>query len=537
VPKSFERDSRERGHRGRTQHLIVNRLRRAGGERARATGRDPRASADGRFHRRFFDFYAARGRRGYVLRRLLALTDVLALVAAFVVMGVAREIAGRPPTPSLDTELFVLLLPLWIFLGTLLKLYHVGDRSLDYSIADQMGPIFLVATVWSWAWLLARTAFGSGPVEMLPAVVFWAASIVLVLAFRFVTLLVSRRSRWYRQRVVLLGTPREVARVVRRINRHPEYGLDIVEVVHPADPDARPLEIETAENGHGVATVTEIAEIATAAEEIGASRMIIASPPESLEARSELIRELIDRGVQVDIVSGDPDLCSSNAAALHYLEGLPVLTVPFVQVPGAWKALKRSWDLVAAMAGLVLLFPLLAVCAVGIRLGSRGPMFFRQRRIGRRGEPFELLKLRTMVDGADQMKPQVAALNMHTDGNGRSMFKVPCDPRVTRFGTFLRRWSLDELPQLWNVLRGEMSLVGPRPLIPEEAELVAGRYEVRLLMRPGITGPWQTLGRSDIGFEDMVRLDYSYVMNWTMTEDFKLLMRTVSAVARARGAY
>jgi exopolysaccharide biosynthesis polyprenyl glycosylphosphotransferase len=482
------------------------------------------------------DLHTGRGRRPYVLRRLLALSDVLAVLAAFAVVVAARKLDGRPPTPTLDLELFVLLLPLWIGVGNLLRLYHVGDRSLDYSIADQIGPIFLVATVWTWAWLLARTAFGSGPVEMMPAVVLWAASIGLVLAFRVGTIVLSRRSRWYQQRVVLLGSPEAAARVVRRIDRHPEYGLEIVRVVSPSAPEWGSPEVR--QRGHKVVTVEEVAEVTSVAKGVGASRVIIASAPESLEVRSELIRELIDLGVQVDIVSGDPDLCSSSAAALHYIEGLPVLTVPFIQVPRAWKAVKRSSDLLAAVVGLVFLSPLLAACAVAIRIGSPGPVFFRQRRIGRQGEPFELLKLRTMVDEADQLKPQLAVRNMHGNGNDNgSMFKVPADPRVTRFGAFLRRWSLDELPQLWNVLRGEMSLVGPRPLIVEEAELVEGRYEVRLMMRPGMTGPWQTLGRSDIGFEDMVKLDYSYVMNWTPAEDFKLLMRTVGAVARARGAY
>ncbi len=476
--------------------------------------------------------YASRGRRGYVLRRVLALTDLLALVAAFAVMVAAREIDGRVGVVSLDLRLFVILLPLWVLVGTLLKLYHVGDRSLDYSLADQIGPVILVATVWNWVWVLARTAFGSGAVEMMPAVVLWAASIGLVLCLRLVAILVARGSRWYRQRVLLIGSSPDVARVVRRIDRHPEYGLDIVGVTSITESHR-----QNTGTDHLELSVSEAAMLVNTAEEVAASRVIIASAPEDLEARSELIRRLIDIGVQVDLVSGEPDLCSSNAA-LHYLEGLPVLTVPSIQVPRTWGALKRVFDLIGAGLGLLVLFPLLAGFAIAIRLGSPGSVLFRQRRIGRHGKSFELLKLRTMVDGADQMKPRVAELNMHTGvDNGRSMFKIPSDPRVTRFGAFLRRWSLDELPQLWNVLKGDMSLVGPRPLVPEEAELVEGRYEVRLMMRPGITGPWQTLGRSDIGFEDMLRLDYTYVMNWTLTEDLKLLMKTVGAVAWARGAY
>jgi exopolysaccharide biosynthesis polyprenyl glycosylphosphotransferase len=539
---SFEPRSAEPGTWGRSRRLKGNRPRQTNGNGAMATqlqeGTELQEATGMRSRAHPVDFHEVRGMRGYVLRRLLAVADVLALVAALVVMIAAREIDGRPAIVPLDLTLFVILLPLWFLVGTLLKLYHVGDRSLDYSLADQVGPVFLVATVWNWTWLLARTVVGSGPVEVMPSIVLWAASIVLVLAFRQVTIVLARRSRWYRQRVLLIGSREDVARVVRRIDRHPEYGLDIVGIGSPTEDDSQRAGPEAAESEPIHVSVREAAELATKAEEVGASRVIIASAPEGLEARSVLIRDLIDIGVQVDLVSGDPDLCSSSAAALHYLEGLPILTVPSVQVPRTWGAVKRTFDLIGAGVGLLLLLPALVVFAVRVRLSSPGPILFRQRRIGRHGRPFELLKLRTMVDGADQMKPRIAELNMHArGGTQRSMFKVPSDPRVTRFGAFLRRWSLDELPQLWNVLKGEMSLVGPRPLIPEEAELVEDRYEVRLVMRPGITGPWQTLGRSDIGFEDMLRLDYTYVMNWTLTEDVKLLMRTVGAVAWAKGAY
>ena len=138
---------------------------------------------------------------------------------------------------------------------------------------------------------------------------------------------------------------------------------------------------------------------------------------------------------------------------------------------------------------------------------------------------------------ADPRKHALAALSLHAATDTPGMFKIPDDPRVTRFGVTLRRWSLDELPQLWNVVRGDMSLVGPRPLIPEEACLVSGHHEARLGARPGITGPWQTLGRSDIGFEDMIKLDYTYVTNPSFAEDLKLLVRTIGAVLRRRGAY
>jgi lipopolysaccharide/colanic/teichoic acid biosynthesis glycosyltransferase len=135
------------------------------------------------------------------------------------------------------------------------------------------------------------------------------------------------------------------------------------------------------------------------------------------------------------------------------------------------------------------------------------------------------------------MKGELIGLNFHEEGDTPGMFKIDSDPRVTSFGARLRRWSLDELPQFWNVLRGDMSLVGPRPLIPSEAVLVEGHYRARFETRPGITGAWQTLGRSDIGFEDMLKLDYTYVSNWSFSEDIKLLARTAGAVAAGRGAY
>jgi exopolysaccharide biosynthesis polyprenyl glycosylphosphotransferase len=489
-----------------------------------------------RFHPHPGDIAVPRGRRGWVLRRLLAVSDIAALVSAYAVMVAALHIAGRTSV-SLDLTLFVALLPLWPLLATLLKLYHMGDRSLDYSIADQIGPVVLVATVWNWGWLLARAVIGTGPVEVMPSIVLWTAMITLVLSYRFVVIMLSRSTRWYRQRVLMIGSPQDAQRVVRRISRHPEYGLEIVGTAVPPGFEG-PVPLGNGDGGHMDVTVAEASEMAAMAEHVGANRVIIASVPESIGARSELIRDLVDRGLQVDLVSGDPDLCSSSAASLHFLEGLPVLTVPSVQVPRAWNAVKRTFDLAATIMGLVVLTPAMLAFAIGIRMGSPGPILFRQRRIGRNGQPFEVLKLRTMVDGADQLKPKLAALNMHArQSDERRMFKVPEDPRVTPFGAFLRRWSLDELPQLWNVLKGQMSLVGPRPLIPDEAEQVEGRYEVRMLMRPGITGPWQTLGRSDIGFEDMLKLDYAYVMNWTLTEDMKLLVKTVGAVAYAKGAY
>jgi lipopolysaccharide/colanic/teichoic acid biosynthesis glycosyltransferase len=195
------------------------------------------------------------------------------------------------------------------------------------------------------------------------------------------------------------------------------------------------------------------------------------------------------------------------------------------------RALKRTADVVLASAGLLLLAPYFAYVAARIKRDSPGPVFFRQSRVGRGGESFRLLKFRTMCEDADARKAEVAALNTRTDG----LFKVKDDPRVTDYGRRLRRFSLDELPQLVNVLRGDMSLVGPRPLIAVESALVGDHYRARFAVRPGITGPWQA-GPSNTPLSEMLELDYDYALGWTIGGDVKLLLRTARVIAQRRGA-
>jgi lipopolysaccharide/colanic/teichoic acid biosynthesis glycosyltransferase len=188
-------------------------------------------------------------------------------------------------------------------------------------------------------------------------------------------------------------------------------------------------------------------------------------------------------------------------------------------------------DLTVATLGLVLLSPLIAAVAVAIKLTSPGPVLYRQTRIGRNGRPFEMIKFRTMVKNADSRKRELLQLN-ETEG----LFKIANDPRVTSVGRLLRRSSLDELPQFWNVIRGEMSLVGPRPLVPEDDANVVGWQRLRLTFSPGITGLWQILGATRAPLEEMVKLDYLYATTWSLWEDVKIILRTVMYMAACRGA-
>jgi exopolysaccharide biosynthesis polyprenyl glycosylphosphotransferase len=471
--------------------------------------------------------------RGFILRRLLAVGDVVGLLASLaLVQAVLLPLFGRAFSVT-DQVIFVLMLPLWVFAGSLFGLYHLPDRRLDHSIAEEFGPVALTATVWSWGFILTRAAVEDGSIEVLPAVALWGAAIVTIVFLRGLIRSATKRRAWYKQRVFLIGAPHDVRRVARRIKRHPEYGLVVVRILsldEGAGPPGADAEGHTVSPVPGAEILTEIIALS------GINRVIIATPPADSEARSELVRRLKQTDVHIDLLVGDPEVFSSNGM-IHHVEGLPVFTIPAVDEGRAWAALKRSVDVAASAGGLLALSPLLAYCAARIKLGSKGPVLFRQQRIGRYGEPFDLVKLRTMVTQADARKDEVGELNVHLGTDTPGMFKIREDPRVTPFGRTLRRYSLDELPQLWNVLKGEMSLVGPRPLIPDEASLIDGDYGERDKMRPGITGPWQTLGRSDIGFADMVKLDYAYVTTWSFAEDFRLLLRTVGAVLHGRGAY
>jgi lipopolysaccharide/colanic/teichoic acid biosynthesis glycosyltransferase len=213
------------------------------------------------------------------------------------------------------------------------------------------------------------------------------------------------------------------------------------------------------------------------------------------------------------------------------LHGVTVMGVRRFDLTRSSAAFKRAFDVCGALLGLVAVAPLLLVAAVAIKLDSRGPVFFRQLRVGRYGQRFYMLKFRTMVPGAEAMKESLRHRNEAKEG----LFKIADDPRVTRVGRLLRSSALDELPQLWNIVRGEMSLVGPRPLVVDEDRKVEGWHRRRLELMPGMTGPWQILGPSRVPLKEMVAIDYIYIANWSLWTDIKILLRTIPHVLQRRG--
>jgi lipopolysaccharide/colanic/teichoic acid biosynthesis glycosyltransferase len=219
--------------------------------------------------------------------------------------------------------------------------------------------------------------------------------------------------------------------------------------------------------------------------------------------------------------------------AVDQFGGYTIVGVPHFGLSRSSAAIKRAFDVLSAAVAIIVFAPVMLVAAVWIKLDTPGAVLFRQTRVGRDGGHFSIWKLRSMVEDAEALKPDLLHLNEAEDG----LFKIAADPRVTRSGAVLRRTHADELPQLFNVLRGEMSLVGPRPLVVEEDERIVGRDRHRLHLMPGMTGPWQSLGRSShvLPIGEMAKLDYMYVANWSLWEDVCILLRTVGMVAGGRG--
>jgi exopolysaccharide biosynthesis polyprenyl glycosylphosphotransferase len=330
------------------------------------------------------------------------------------------------------------------------------------------------------------------------------------------------------QRTLILGAG-EVGRLLaHKIQAHPESGMKIVGFV-----DAQPLAADknrARDLGPVLGTPNEIAQLI---EDHDVDRVIVAFSVERHDQLLELIRRLVDLGVDVDLVPRLFEIVNADVP-MGSIEGMPLLTVPTFHLSPLSQLVKRAFDIVVAAFLLLFLLPCFALIALAIKADSPGPVFFRQERIGSKG-PFTIFKFRSMYDDADAMKHRFAHLNLYLAEHGDSrMFKIEDDPRVTRIGTLIRRYFADELPQIFNVLRGDMSLVGPRPLIPAEDQHVMDWQRRRLAIKPGITGLWQVLGSNEIPFDEMVKLDYLYVSGWSVSKDIRLLLQTVPAVFRRR---
>jgi exopolysaccharide biosynthesis polyprenyl glycosylphosphotransferase len=328
------------------------------------------------------------------------------------------------------------------------------------------------------------------------------------------------------RRVVAVGHRASVADLIRRFRREQYHGMDVVAVCLPAGrADADEID--------GVPVLGDFSEAVHSVEQSEADTVAVLSCP---EMDGTTLRRLAWR-----LEKTGTDLCVAPAlmdvagprTTIRPVAGLPLLHVEHPELDGAGKLLKSLMDRMGAGLALVLLSPVFLLITVLIRTSGPGNVLFKQTRVGRNGREFTVLKFRTMVRDAERMKTQLTVRNDH-DG---VLFKIKNDPRITRVGGFLRRYSLDELPQLLNVMLGDMSLVGPRPPLPDEVAQYGFDVRRRLVVKPGMTGLWQVGGRSDLSWEESVRLDLRYVENWSLALDLQIMWKTVAAVLRGSGAY
>jgi exopolysaccharide biosynthesis polyprenyl glycosylphosphotransferase len=483
--------------------------------------------------RELLDFRARVGkgrRRGWLVRRALLLADLLGLTLAFAVAEEAYVARADHPGPLHgfgEILVFVASLPLWVVAAKIYGLYDKDEERTDHSTTDDFAGVFHLVTICTFAlFVFSRESRWLDP-EFAKLLVFWLLAILAVTVARVSARAYCRRQINYLQNTIIVGAGDVGQNVARKLLKHPEYGINLVGFVD-ANPRARQPGLE-----HLTLLGTQD-DIPQLVDLLDVERVIVAFSSDHYEDQLDLIRKLNALDIQVDIVPRFFEVLNGGVE-FHTVEGLPVCSLPPLRLSRSSRVIKRIVDVTGALAGLVLLAPAFLVIAAAVKLESPGPVFFRQIRMGERGRTFRIWKFRSMCADADQRKNEFAHLNKHlAPGGDPRMFKIEGDPRVTTVGGWLRRTSLDELPQLLNVLVGEMSLVGPRPLILDEMRHVNDWAGRRLDLRPGITGLWQVLGRDDISFDEMVRLDYRYVTGWTLGGDLRLLVRTLPAILRDR---
>jgi exopolysaccharide biosynthesis polyprenyl glycosylphosphotransferase len=457
-------------------------------------------------------------RRDAIFRRGLILADVVA--AGVAVAFSVSLVSGGTLQPAIAAALLVVVLA-----GKLLGLYDRDELVFHKATLDevpqlvQLGAMYAVVT-----WLLAPVLM-DGVFTRAAALSLWLLSFVLTGLFRWTARELAGQLA-PAERCLIVGRSGTRMRLAGKL----AAGRPRTEVV-----GYLPLEDERRERASWSGNdrrrrMISIADLPELVRQLDVHRVIVIPGEADSETMVDAVSTAKASGAKVSIL---PRLFEVVGSSVEFdnIEGVTVLGVRRFGLSRSSAAIKRLTDIVCATAGLIVLSPLLAVIAVAIKLDSPGPIFYRQWRIGRAGRPFRMFKFRSMVENADDLKPLLEEHNVAGDG----LFKIVDDPRITRVGRLIRKVSLDELPQLLNVLHGEMSLVGPRPLVPDEDERVDGRFRRRLRLVPGVTGPWQILGPTRVPLNEMVVMDYLYGANWSLWADAKIMLRTVVHVARRRG--
>lgn len=466
-------------------------------------------------------------RRGWLVRRMLLAADVAGLTFAFLVTELLVAGATRQSAPDWRALLFVLVLPAWMIAAKLSGLYDRDEERADHTTADDIVRVFQLVTLGVWVCLVGGWVTSTLTDETSRLIAFWALAVVSVTFARIVARTLCRRSLVYLQNTVIVGAGEIGQLVGRKLLQHPEYGVNLVGFVD-ADPKEQRADIEH------LRVIGEPSQLPAIVRLFDIERVIVAFSGADHAESIALVRSLRDSDVQIDLVPRLFELIGPNVS-IHGVEGLPLLGLPQARISRSSRLLKRTLDLTGASIALLLAAPLLAFVAIRIKLDSPGPVFFRQTRVGFGRREFTLLKFRSMRSDTDDAahRDYVRALMAEpTAPSANGLYKLDRSDAVTRFGAWLRRTSLDELPQLLNVLRGEMSLVGPRPCIPYELEHLAPHHFDRFLVPAGLTGLWQVTARAHTTFAEALEMDVAYARGWSLGLDVALLLRTIKHVLR-----
>jgi exopolysaccharide biosynthesis polyprenyl glycosylphosphotransferase len=472
-----------------------------------------------------------RRRRGWLVRRVLLLADLIGLVAAFIVTQLLLGEATNRIRPDV-AELFVFFvisLPGWAVAAKLYGLYDRDEERTDHSTTDDIVGVFHLVTVGAWilfagAWLTHLTY-----PNLTKTAVFWALAILFITGGRAIGRGIVRRSSSYLQNAVVVGGGHVGQLIARKYLLHPEYGIRLVGVV-----DDQPLEQRDELAGVELWRTDELLELV---QEREVDRVVFAFSHDSHEHTLALIRDLRQLDVQIDLVPRLYEVLPPNVD-VHSVEGLPLLSLRPTRMSRSSRLVKRAIDVVVSSLLLIVTLPLFALFAWRIKRDSPGPVFFRQTRLGQDMKEFTALKFRTMTDAghdAEHREYVKSIMSSRAVVGETGLYKLERGDAVTKVGRWLRKTSLDELPQLLNILRGDMSLVGPRPCIPYETTLFGPHHFERFLVPAGLTGLWQVTARSRATFVEALDLDVAYARGWSLGLDLRLLARTPLQVFRDRG--
>ena len=460
----------------------------------------------------------------------LVLLDVVALLSAFAIAYWIRFRSAIPlfreGTDSIEfyATVIVWALPTWLLIFAAWRLY---DRRVLFSGYNEYARVGRACTAGVLAIIIISFLYDTPSIARAWLLLVWVASITLVWTARFIARRVVRRLRAHGlllTRAIIVGTDGESAALAQRFAADLRCGVNIVGIVE----GSQPTESERVE---GVETIGSLMDLEALVVRQRVEVIIIANGAVSRPDMMDLYRRFAHRGdVELRMSSGLFEIVATGIR-VQPMGSVPLTALERVRITGVDAVLKTLLDVSIASLAVAILSPVYILVAIAVKLDAGGPVIYRRRVLGRSGKPFDAFKFRTMIP--DRRQTSLATSfpdRRHSD-------KTSADPRVTRFGKFLRRTSLDELPQLLNVLRGEMSLIGPRMVSPDEV-VRYGKWQLNLLtVKPGITGPWQVRGRSDIPYEERVRLSTEYVRNYSIWLDLQILLQTVPVVIKGTGAY